>query len=253
MSKQNLFNVFRYLQSSLNLTNIFPNFDSLHLQTNTHGPRRIYEISRRNATLDSEKIHEELLKEKNLAMIGEQLVQFGFATLDGENEAIRLGQKTSMGTGLQIHSKTGGWKDLGDVGAGTHNLIPIILRGFLSHQTDTVIFENPEHHLHHHAQSKLADLFHAMARESQWQKRLLVETHSTYLVKALQTLVLKYPDLKDHVKIYCCRLEDKQSVVEPVPLQEDGHLQDPPAYFQYDYQQNLEFLDAAFARQEDES
>lgn len=77
---------------------------------------------------------------------------------------------------------------LPDVGFGYSQVLPIVLRGLLADERALVLFEQPEIHLHPSSKARLADLFIAFIKSG---KRVIVETHSTEFINALQLHVLR--------------------------------------------------------------
>lgn len=75
--------------------------------------------------------------------------------------------------------------DITDVGFGISQILPVIIQGFLSSNNSTTIIEQPEIHLHPKMQADLADLFIDIVRNTKG-KKLLIETHSEYLLKRLR-------------------------------------------------------------------
>lgn len=75
--------------------------------------------------------------------------------------------------------------DITDVGFGISQILPVIIQGFLSPDNSTTIIEQPEIHLHPKMQADLADLFIEIVKNSN-TKKLLIETHSEYLLKRLR-------------------------------------------------------------------
>ena len=117
-----------------------------------------------------------------------------------------------IGLGYQIESFGGegytikiethaGLVNLADLGMGSNQLMVLLLslatimfeEGF--HDNDSgksytpkfIIIEEPEQNLHPRLQSKLADLFAAVAKDESY--KFLVETHSEYLIRRTQVLV----------------------------------------------------------------
>ncbi|KAF2327432.1 AAA family ATPase [Flavobacterium nitrogenifigens] len=75
--------------------------------------------------------------------------------------------------------------DITDVGFGISQVLPVIIQGFLSDNGSTTIIEQPEIHLHPKMQAEMADLFIDMIKNSK-DKKLIIETHSEYLLKRLR-------------------------------------------------------------------
>lgn len=75
---------------------------------------------------------------------------------------------------------------LSEVGVGVSQVIPVVIACLLAQPDTTLIFEQPEQHLHPQAQARLADLFLATIL---MKKQCLVETHSEHLLDRLRLRV----------------------------------------------------------------
>ena len=106
------------------------------------------------------------------------------------------------GEGYTIKIEThGGLVNLADLGMGSNQLMLLLLSlatimfeegfhdnyGGKSYTPKFIIIEEPEQNLHPRLQSKLADLFAAVAKDESY--KFLVETHSEYLIRRTQVLV----------------------------------------------------------------
>ena len=106
------------------------------------------------------------------------------------------------GEGYTIKIEThGGLVNLADLGMGSNQLMVLLLSlatimfeegfhdndGSKSYTPKFIIIEEPEQNLHPRLQSKLADLFAAVAKDESY--KFLVETHSEYLIRRTQVLV----------------------------------------------------------------
>ncbi len=89
------------------------------------------------------------------------------------------------------HAQQGGARDLvniADVGFGVSQTLPVLVALLAADPGQLVYLEQPEIHLHPRAQAAFADLLsEAVDRGA----RILVETHSALLVRAVQTLVAR--------------------------------------------------------------
>ena len=86
-----------------------------------------------------------------------------------------------------------GAKNLVDIGTGSAQIVLLLLKVAIilsTRQTEAVllVIEEPEQNMHPNFQSLLADLFLAIQQEG---IRLLVETHSEYMIRRSQVLVAK--------------------------------------------------------------
>lgn len=90
--------------------------------------------------------------------------------------------------------------DITDVGFGISQILPVIIQGFLSSKNSTTIIEQPEIHLHPKMQADLADLFIDIVINSKG-KKLVIETHSEYLLKRLRRRISEGKISADQVSI----------------------------------------------------
>ena len=95
----------------------------------------------------------------------------------------------------------------------------------------TIAIEEPENHLHPRYQSLLAEMF-ADAYKN-YGIHFIVETHSEYMVRKLQTLVAKKELTPDEVSLqylYSPDIEQRpkgEPQVKNIPIREDGILKEP--------------------------
>lgn len=141
-----------------------------------------------------------------------------------------------------------------DVGFGISQVLPIVTqlfdrgeyrqamyRGRMA-ERKTVIFEQPEIHLHPAAQAQLADLFVDCVSDKKGAvNRILIETHSEHLIRKLQVLVAD-PDIQisdDQVAIYYVdKDENGGSHIEKMELAENGQFEKawPKGFFDKSYE-----------------
>ena len=97
--------------------------------------------------------------------------------------------------------------DITDVGKGVSQVLPILTMCLLADRDSITIIEQPEEQLHPKIQSKLADLFVAMALNG---RQCIVETHSEYLIEQLRFRILKASNesLHDKTRLYFAEKRD---------------------------------------------
>jgi hypothetical protein len=84
--------------------------------------------------------------------------------------------KVTLGDGDKPH-------DLTHVGVGVSQVLPIVVSCLLADRDTTLLFEQPELHLHPKVQTLLADFFLSIAMSG---RQVIVETHSEYLINRLR-------------------------------------------------------------------
>jgi len=78
--------------------------------------------------------------------------------------------------------------NIADVGFGVSQVLPVLVALRAAEPGRLVYLEEPEIHLHPRAQTKLADILASAAKRG---VRVVAETHSSLLLRAIQTLVAK--------------------------------------------------------------
>lgn len=160
--------------------------------------------------------------------------------------------------------------NLVDVGYGFSQILPIVTQlkktqidGRKKKQigmyaglaySDIIVIEQPELHLHPAAQSKLASLFAStICQEKNGKSRkLLIETHSEHLIRALQYLIAKTdnPLTKDMVKFYYIDKTNNGSIIKEMKINEMGQLMErwPKGFFDEAQTMSRKLMDAIAER-----
>lgn len=122
--------------------------------------------------------------------------------------------------------------DITDVGFGISQILPVIIQGFLSSNHSTTIIEQPEIHLHPKMQADLADLFIDIVKETK-NKRLIIETHSEYLLKRLRRRISEGIISPDDVSIclFSPQTTDSGAVIENLEISEKGFFDWPVEFY----------------------
>jgi len=138
--------------------------------------------------------------------------------------------------------------DITDVGFGISQILPIITQGFFSKNNSTTLIEQPEIHLHPKMQSELADLFidiiHNSNSEININKRIIIETHSEYLLKRLRRRIADTTVLNKDIAIYSFELEKESNIgiINKIIIQEKGAFDWPKDFYSTDMDDTIEFL-----------
>lgn len=158
--------------------------------------------------------------------------------------------QVQLKVGRLPHPKRGGAHDLvsiADVGFGVSQTLPVIVALLVARPGQAVYLEQPEIHLHPRAQTRMGKL---LSEAAQRGVRVIVETHSSLLLRAIQTLVAKNDISPDLVKLHWfTRQEDGSTEVKSADLDEDGAFGDWPEDFdETAIAAERDYLDAAEAR-----
>lgn len=132
----------------------------------------------------------------------------------------------------QVSIKTKGaknWVDICDVGFGISQLLPIIALGYYVPMGTMIIVEQPEIHLHPKVQSGIGDLIIDVASSRDVQ--FIIESHSEHFLTRIQRRIAEnYIDGKA-VKINFCKLDDGESKLEDLAMNEYGEIENWPENF----------------------
>lgn len=139
--------------------------------------------------------------------------------------------KVSLGKAQTPH-------DLTHVGVGVSQVLPILVMCLLADADSTLIFEQPEIHLHPKVQSLLGDFLLSMAL---CNKQCIVETHSEYFIDRLRFRIAAATpgsELHNLTKIYFAEKPSLSSFFREIVINEYGAILDWPEDF-FDQSQKL--------------
>lgn len=149
--------------------------------------------------------------------------------------------------GRLSHARRGGARDLvniADVGIGVSQTLPILVALLVAKRGQMVYLEQPEIHLHPRAQFKLAEILADAAKRG---VKVVVETHSSILLRGIQTLVAEGTLPKDIVKFHWFTRDEKGSTeIASAELDEHGAFGDWPEDFgDVELEVRSRYIDAA--------
>lgn len=160
------------------------------------------------------------------------LEKFGQASgLFGEISIQSLGKTES--SPFQLHVKRGTGRSGGikrnliDVGYGVSQALPILTELLREDQPPIFLLQQPEVHLHPTAQAALGTLFCEIAS---WDRQLIVETHSDYILDRIRMDVRdKKTSLKaNDVSIVYFEANGSNVKINSLSLDEEGNIIDTP-------------------------
>ena len=119
--------------------------------------------------------------------------------------------------------------NIADVGLGVSQTLPVLV-ALLAARPDQIVFvEQPELHLHPRAQVRLADILIQAADRG---VRIVVETHSSLLILALQTTIAEGRIAPERLSLnWFTRDNTGQTRVTEADLGKDGSYGDWPVDF----------------------
>ena len=132
---------------------------------------------------------------------------------------------------------------IADVGFGVSQIIPVLVALRVAEDGRLVYLEEPEIHLHPRAQVRLADI---LANAAKRGVRVVAETHSSLLLRAVQTLVAKGELAADLVRLHWFSRDNVGVThVKSVVPDENGAFGDWPEDFgDVNLQSEQDYLDA---------
>lgn len=168
----------------------------------------------------------------------------------GVAETAHSVDKGKLGHELKVSLSEGGPNhDLTHVGVGVSQVLPILVMSLLADKDTTLIFEQPELHLHPKVQTRLADFFLSIVLMG---KQCLIETHSEYLINRLRYRAAaedKANRVTDNLKMYFVEKKDGASNFREVKVNEYGAILDwPEGFFDQSQFESESILRAAAAK-----
>lgn len=149
----------------------------------------------------------------------------------GIAEDVRTADRGKLGHELKVAAGSGDEVyDLTHVGVGVSQVLPILVLALLAEPGSTLIFEQPELHLHPRVQTRLADFFVSLTR---LRKQCLVETHSEYLINRLRLLSAIATDdsVSSATLLYFVERETGHTRYRPIRINSFGVIDDWPIGF----------------------
>ncbi len=136
-----------------------------------------------------------------------------------------------------------------DVGFGVSQILPVLVLCYYVPQGSTIIFEQPEIHLHPSAQQKLADVFIDVIKHRELQ--IIIESHSEHLLHRLQRRIAEEELAPEQAALYFCQMEeDGASSLTELELDPFGNIKNwPEDFFGDDMGDLVAMTDAAMQRQ----
>ncbi len=181
-----------------------------------------------------------------LEMLNENLFFLGLAS--AVNTKVFGNSEISLFVSRLLKRSNYDFVNIADVGIGTSQVFPILVALIQAEPGQVVYIEQPETHLHPAAQAKLAKILVDAAKRS---VRVVVETHSSILLLAIQTLIAEGRIESEKVKLHWFEKDDLgHTRVSVGELDENGTYGDWPVDFG-NVSMDLEnaYLEAAEANQ----
>ena len=156
--------------------------------------------------------------------------------------------RVELMVGRLAHGKHEGENDLvsvADVGFGVSQTLPVLVALLVAKPGQAVYLEEPEIHLHPRAQSQMAGL---LAEAAMRGVRVIAETHSSILLRSIQTLVASGKLPPELVKLhwFTRKPEDGSTEIHSADLDERGAFGDWPEDFdEVALETERQYLDAA--------
>ena len=118
-----------------------------------------------------------------------------------------------------------------DVGFGVSQILPVLVLCYYVPEGSTIIFEQPEIHLHPSVQADLADVFIDVAKNRNVQ--IIFESHSEYLLHRLQRRIAEEALDNDQTALYFCSMDEEgRSHATNLEIDDYGNIANwPPDFF----------------------
>jgi predicted ATPase len=159
----------------------------------------------------------------------------------------KLGHELKVGAyeGESLH-------DLTHVGVGVSQVLPILVLSLLADTGSTLIFEQPELHLHPRVQTRLADFFVSMTT---LKKQCIVETHSEYLINRLRyrAAIADDEEVPQNTIMYFVEKSQGHSTYRAIRMNRFGVIEDwPKGFFDENEENAANILKASMKKRKKE-
>lgn len=136
-------------------------------------------------------------------------------------EVFRVGRSDLFSA--QVTLPDGNKYALADLGYGVSQVLPVLVQCAFAASGSTLLFEQPELHLHPLAAQRMAQVFIDTAKRT--GGRILIETHSAHLVKGLLKEVGEGGLRTEQLIVYKVEREQGASRYREVMIQDDDVLE----------------------------
>ncbi len=169
-------------------------------------------------------------KSDNLDLVGRHLAELG---LTWKIKARKVDDtKVELQVGRTIKSARGGASDMvnvADIGFGVSQTLPVLVALAAAHPGQLVYLEQPEIHLHPRAQVAMAKVLVNAANRG---VQVVAETHSSLLLRGVQTLVANGEIKPEKVKLHWFSRDDEgETHITSADVDENGAFGDWPQDF----------------------
>ena len=167
----------------------------------------------------------------------------------GIADAVDTTEKGKLGHELRIKtSSSTDYQDLTNVGIGVSQVLPVLVTCLLAPSDSTLLFEQPELHLHPKVQARLADFFISM---SMLGKQCIVETHGEHLVDRIRFRIAcdESDDLQNNVGLFFFSQLEGRTNVSRVNVTRYGAIPDwPDDFFDQSQKEAARIVEKALER-----
>jgi predicted ATPase len=190
---------------------------------------------------------DELVTDRLSQAVLDWLQYFGMADGVATSEAGSQGYRLTVRNPDVSHDL-----DLTNVGVGVSQVLPILVMGLIADEGSTLLYEQPEIHLHPATQARIADFFLGLIRT---EKQCIIETHSEHFVNRVRLRIAQNEDPADpvghpgNVQIMFAEKRDGSTQYREVEINEYGAIVDWPAgFFDESQRESEELIRAALAK-----
>ena len=229
--------------------------NSIHLPGLRGNPERIYKLTSTSPRYPgrfeyyaASIIHEWQERTDNrLKTLTRDLHTLGLTGQVGAEKIGDIGIEIKVGRLPHRETSETDMVSIADVGFGVSQVLPVLVALIVAQPGQLVYLEQPELHLHPRAQVALAQVLAAAARRG---VRVVVETHSSLLLLAVQTLVAEGDLSPELVKLHWfTRGENGATKIDTADLDEAGAYGDWPEDFDdVDLKAQSHYIKAAQSR-----
>lgn len=140
-----------------------------------------------------------------------------------------------------------------DVGSGFPQIFPVLTQCCYAQEHSIILLEQPETHLHPAAQAELADILIDVVKDKKRNIQIILESHSEHLLRRLQRRIAEEKLSPNDVALYFCHMENGESKIEELNVDEYGNIQNWPQNFFGDEMGDLVAMTEAAMKRETES